>query len=267
AEGGRWVTSPAQRVAASRGGFRAAEAVDTSRERPAVMVLADGDGGRGSPEVSAMAAKHPPMHKAGMCVGPYKTEDLGINFTPVGELHLEQAWNGAFKYTNTKTTSFQVGFRPQGGRWSLGGSVSSVKGSSNGSGDESVPGGNMYTFAADIAYKRFTWKCNRAETWTWFQTVEPVVWAGGIRRIDGGKAPGCNRRFRSPVVPTGYSERWDGGSITLEGAVSVAGFSGSMTSVIEKGVYYRWNNELERERYLCGTSNRLTEDTRVASLR
>lgn len=183
-------------------------------ERPAVMVLSD----KGAKKFAA--ATPPPMREVGMCTGPHKTDDLGVHYTPVGELHLEQAWNGQFGYTTARSTSFQVGIRAEGGSWSAGGSTSSVKGHSSETGNDFLPGNRMYSFAADIVYKRFTWKCNRAETWRWVESVEPVEWGGGLRRNDQAVPPTCT--YRSPIPPRGYHKRGEGESITLEGAVAVS---------------------------------------------
>ncbi|MGH9022134.1 MAG: hypothetical protein ACRDV9_03395 [Acidimicrobiia bacterium] len=78
-------------------------------------------------------------------------------------------------------------------------------------------------------------------------------------------SPPCNPAFGSPVPPDGYHGRGDLESTTLEGAVSVVGFTGSATMTVAKGVHYGWKTR-NYHRYLCGTSDYISQDTRIASL-
>ena len=264
---GRWVTTPAERVAAELASFRATAAPDpdaTGRDRPGVMTLGVGPGGA----IRAQAVKPPPLRQEGMCAGPYKTEKLGVTYTPVGELHLERGWGGQFVYTTTHSTSFQVGGRHDGGGWYVAGSSSSLKDSTARNGnDHGLTENHMYTYAADLDYTRFTWRCNQGDSWHWAETVEPVDWRGGLHRTDFGAPPGCNPDNKSLVAADGFFDRSVSDSLTLNGAVSVLGFSGSMTSTISKGVVNHWDNNVHSERYLCGTTQAITgHNTRVSSL-
>jgi hypothetical protein len=264
---GRWLTTPTQRAAAEQGPIRATAAGDADaigRDRPAVMALSGGpDQG-----VHAQAVKPPPLRQEGMCAGPYKTENVGVNYTPVGELHLERGWGGQFVYTTTHSTSFQVGARHDGGGWYVAGSSSSLKDSTAQNGNErGLTENHMYTYAADLDYTRFTWRCNQGDSWHWAETVEPVDWRGGLHRTDFGPSPGCNPDFESPVAADGFFNRSVSDSMTLDNAVSVLGFHGSMTSTISKGVVNHWDNYVHAERYLCGAKDRITgHNTRVSSL-
>jgi hypothetical protein len=267
---GRWLTTPAERAAAEAGSFRATAAADpdaVNRDRPAVMTLADGSSNR---PIKAQAAKPPPLRQEGMCAGPYKTEKLPLPdqgvFTPVGELHLDRAWSGEFAYTSTHSTSFQVGVRHDGGGWAVAGSTSSLKdGTSQAGNDAGLTENHMYTYAADIDYDRYTWKCNQGDSWHWAETVEPAAWRGGLHRTDVGPAPGCNPAKTSPVVPLGYYRRGQSESTTLTDAISVAGFKGSVTTSVSKGINYVWHNNVNQQRYLCGETGYITTDTRISS--
>ena len=268
---GRWATTPGERAAAEAGTFRAAAAPDQAsldRERPTVMTLT----GTSDRPITAQGAKPPPMRQYGMCAGPYKTERIPApdqgNFTPVGEMHLEQSWSGQFAYTTTRSTSFQVGVQREGEAWSVGGSSSTVKETTSRSGSDSgLTENHMYSFAADIDYVRTTWNCNRADRWQRVDMIEPSFWRGGILQTDRGAPPACDAKNTSPVPPNGYHVRGDKESTTLQGAVSVIGFSGSVTTTVSKGVFYRWDNHVPRTRYLCGQSGYISQDTRIASLR
>jgi len=255
--GGRWVTSPAER--ADPGSSVSDDALD--REHPAVMTLVD-SGKAGSMPV----AMPPPQRQAGQCAGPYKTEDLGVHMTKVGELHLEKQWLGTFTYTTTKSTSFQVGFRAEGKDWSAGGSNSSIKGSSSSTGSGELSGPEMYSFEADIIYKKYTWKCNRAEQWNWVETVEASQWKGGIIQLTRGPAPACNPNFRSSIPPNGTHNRAASETFTIQNGISVLGFSGAVSTTMGKGVSYAWRNNLALHRELCGERAPITGDTRISSL-
>ena len=125
----------------------------------------------------------------------------------------------------------------------------------------------MYTFGADLDYERSTWRCNQGDSWHSAEMVEPVSWAGGIHRTDFGVPPACNPDNRSPVAADAFFDRSVSDSTTLDNAVSVLGFSGSMTSTISKGVVNHWDNNVQQERFLCGTTQKITgHDTRVVSL-
>ena len=263
---GRWLTTPADRATAEAGTFRATAAPDpeaVNRERPAVMTLA------AAPHrpITAQAARPPDGRRFGMCTGPYKTQDLGMTYTPIGELHLDRAWSGEFVYMTTRSTSFQIGVRPEGRGWVAGGSTSSLKNGSTESGNtRGLTENHMYTFAADVDYVRTTWRCTRGDRWHETEMVEPTRWRGGLRRTDVGPAPGCDHQRTSPVTPLGYSRRREGESTTIGGAISVAGFVGATTTTVAKGVTSRWQNDVDRERYLCGESDFISGDTRIRSL-
>lgn len=268
---GRWLTTPAERAAAESGTLHATAAPDpdaVARDRPAVMTLTTGP----DRPIKAQAAKPPPLRQEGMCAGPTKTQpiplpDQGV-FTPVGEMHLEQAWSGQFSYTTSHSTSFEVGVHHDGGGWSAGGSTSSLKENTSRTGnDRGLTENHMYTFGADLDYARYTWRCNQGDSWHDAETVEPVFWRGGIHQTDQGAPPPCDPKKTSPVPALGHFDRGEQETTTLAGAISVAGFTGSVTTTVVKGVSYVWNNNVTRERYLCGSTGYISQDTRIASLR
>jgi hypothetical protein len=262
---GRWVTTPADRAAGEAGTFRAAAASDpetVNLERPAVMTLQQTDR-----PIRAQVARPPDGRRYGMCAGPYKTENLGMTYTPVGELHLDRAWSGQFAYSTTRSTTFQVGVRIERGGWEAGGSTSSLKDATVESGnDQGLSENHMYTFAADIDYQRTVWRCTRGDAWHSVEMVEPSRWRGGLHRTDFGPVPACDPAHTSPVTPQGYARRHDGESTTIAGAIAVAGFVGATTTTVTKGVAYGWTNHVDHERFLCGSSDFVTGNTRIRSL-
>lgn len=264
---GRWITTPAQQLAAQSGDgqFRATAADDAeaaAQDRPAVMVLRGGD--PQDRRFSAQGAQGQGPDSGG-CAGPTHTEDLGTRMVEVGELHLSHDWSGQFKYEQVRSTSFQIGVRQQGQWWSAGGSVGSLKGTSLSHENPVLDQDHTYRYSAQMIFKRFTWICNFADVRE-VDTVEPVEWTGGMERSDNNLPPGCNPKFEIPVVPNDVVKRKIGASTTIEGGVSVAGFQGSATETIAKGAEQTWVNKLPNKRYLCGESALPTRHTRVQSI-
>jgi hypothetical protein len=254
---GRWVTSPAELFAGP--GYAATGSTPDQGERPDVLVLSTGD--RRRPMESRPVGPDP-----GWCVGPHRTTDAGDSWVSVGELHMNNYWGGLFEYTNTKSTSFQIGASIDGGRWSTAGSVS-MDDSSSFSQETTIGSAGherLHTYKALMKFKRFTWRCARGE-WHDAETIEPVDWTGDMDVPVGGSPPPCNSKFIINAMPTSETKRRGGSGTTLSGAISVGPFSGSVTSSTSEVVRQEWHNPLPHGRKLCGSTNYPKERTRVYS--
>jgi hypothetical protein len=201
-----------------------------------------------------------------------RSKEIGISPVAVGELHLGDAWGGTFGYTSTRSTSFQVGVSSAGHGWHVGGSESMSATSTMAqektidSADRAEP--QLNTYGAELLFKRFDWRCNKnLYDWEEVSTLEPVSWPnGGMRESIGGDPPRCGeQRFVGSVVPGGKLTRMSGSSITLANAISIAGFAGSMTSTVADGVTYVWRNNMPYQRSVCGSTDKLEGNTRVAT--
>ena len=263
---GRWITSPAD-LTAPADQFRASEAPSTpNTERPETLTLGD----KGMKVVQPLEASPKPPHTN---CGLMKSKDMGIHQVAIGELHLGDAWGGFFEYTNTKSTSFQTGVSYSGRGWQVGGSDSMTATSSLAQGKTTPPAfreePQFTTYKAELLFKRFEWRCTRnGYSWEDISTLQPVSWPnGGMRERLGGDTPRCgnNERFFATVVPRGTLTRQRGSSITLDGAISLVGFTAGMTSTVSSGVGYQWTNEHPFHRAVCGSTNVLDENTRVAT--
>lgn len=265
---GLWVTSPAERFATrDQGGYRTAavdgqeaELVDPA-ERPSVLVLSRGGFRPTSKGAAPTRAGRSP--EAGCSVSSSK--DIGVSPIEVGELHLNGKWGGEFTYTNTRTTSFQIGVSQDGGPWKVGGSVSmDSKGKFGG---DNAPVGDMrfWRYKAHMQFKRFTWFCGWEYQYYFVDTLEPVSWTGGMDEFSAWPPPSCDLKFISPVPGRRYFERGNDASTTFEAGISFHGFSGSVTTAVSSSAVYRWFNGLDRSRNLCGSTNFPTKHTRVMS--
>ena len=118
--------------------------------------------------------------------------------------------------------------------------------------------------------------------------VDSVAWDAATRRwvsdpaerfAAGRQAPSGNapasERPAELVIPTaapptairaaeGHSPD-PGSSQTLDGAISLLGFSGSTTATTSETVQNRWDNSLPYRRDLCGSRNWLNDNTRIYS--
>jgi hypothetical protein len=101
--------------------------------------------------------------------------------------------------------------------------------------------------------------------WKDMQTLEPVDWTGFMNRPEGGAPPPCNPKYRGPIPGTQTFHRAGGSSQTLDGAISLLGFSGSTTATTSESVRYDWQNALPRDRDLCGSKDYIWRNTRVYS--
>lgn len=253
---GRWVTSAAARLAAEQGEISALSAdaaedpAEVAQEHPPVMVLS----GHGEQVFSAQGSAPKPKWPADSnCMALLRSEDLGEINTKVGEVHLDRDWNGFFSYTTSRHSSFQVGVRPAGQGWSVGGSTSSLQNTqATSESSRQLPAGRLHNFAADIKYGRYFWRCYGRDRWYDAESIQPYTWKGGLWPSVGGPEPGCNPNHTSPVADDGVLKRAAKQSTTYEGAISVAGFTGSATTTIAQGVETHWSNKTNRVRFLCG---------------
>ena len=264
---GRWVTSPADRFSAPdslRAMSAEEEAATNGAERPAVLVLDPA----GKPEPGRFSAMGsvPKARRGCWKVGE---KDLGVRPVKVGELHLNRHWGGNFTYTSTKTSSFQIGVSRSGDNWKLGGSVSLGDEISNEDGGPDFPARDsdtVYLWDAQMVFKHLSWGCGGEMNYYFIDTVEPVLWTGGMWQYQGSAEPPCNERFRTPVGPKRHHIRKKGSSVTYNAGIGVAGFTGDVTSAVSQTVIYKWENTVDAHRFLCGSSAYVTEHTRVASL-
>ncbi len=257
---GRWVTRPGD---LEPGGLETPGY--PGEERPPVLVI------RPTGPATAVPVATPPP--AGLCAID-KKQDLDPGYVTVGELHLNTEWAGEFVYSNTKTTSFEVGWRPEGKGWSVAGSHSGSHETGGESGGampaESHP--QMWTYSLQTLFRLYTWTCKghdaeHTDSWGKVETVEANGWAGGVKRFGGGAEPGCDRRYESPVPGGQYLARKNGASSTFGGAINIIGFSGAVTSSVSSYVNHKWITTLGIERNVCGESNWvLDKNTRVRSM-
>ena len=257
---GRWITRPGELDLGGIDlpGFPA-------EERPPVLVIQPP-----AARTAVPVAKPPP---AGLCAMD-KKKDLDPQYVRIGDLHLFTRWGGRFNYSDTKSTSFEVGWRPSGKNWSVAGTTSGSHSTGAEQGGDLPPedSPNTWTYEVQTLFKLYTWRCKghdqeHTDSWGDVETVEATGWAGGVKRYGGGPEPGCNRKFESAVPGGQHFTRTKGASSTYGGAISILGFSGSVTSAASNSVTWSWHNSIGIERNICGESNWAKDhNTRVRSM-
>jgi hypothetical protein len=200
---GRWITSPSD-LFAPPGRFHAAEAPPTPEtERPTNLVL------EGPPPAAVHAMSAPGRSPTGRTCGLVRSRDMGIHPVAVGELHLRDTWGGLFEYTNTKSTSFQVGVSYGGRGWQVGGS-DSMTATSTMAQEQTIPpaerdDAQLTTYRAELLFKQFDWRCNSPTNmyrWEDISTLQPVSWPnGGMRSRPPATRPAA-------AATTGFSALW-----------------------------------------------------------
>lgn len=254
---GRWVTTPAERLATEQGEIRALsvdareDPAEVATERPPTMVLSN----QGERTFSAQGIPNPDKPADRNCLGVTKAEQVGdgIN-TKVGEVHLDRDWTGNFSYSSTKSSSFQVGVRQAGQGWGLGGSTSSMQRSEfeNHSAPE-LESSRLWNFAANLRYGHYWWRCYGGGRWYDAESIQPYTWIGGLPPSVGGPEPGCNRSHTAAVQGNrGWAVRQAGRSTTYERAIDVLGFAGSVTTTHGDKAQTVWVNKAPQTRFLCG---------------
>lgn len=254
----RWISDPAERFG---GAVHAPLGEAPATERPAALIIP----AVAPPTTVRTSEAHSP--DPGWCVGPLKSEDAGTSGVSVGEMHLNRNWGGFFNYSNTKTTSFQLGVSQDGAHWSVAGSTTMSRQSSSAQEVTFLPdqSEHLYTWKAIMLFKRFTWRCGMPGNWKNMQTLEPVDWTGFMERPEGGMPPRCDPQYRGPIPGLQKFKRSGGSSQTLDSAIAFLGFQGSTTATTSEVVENRWYNSLPRSRDLCGSKAFLTKNTRIYS--
>lgn len=263
-DSGQWVSEPGAMASTSSGPTRTVPEAPAPTERPRLLSLRPHDVAPSAGRVQAFGTQPSPW------CGPVRSKPAGKDMVSVGELHLNQRWGGYFSYTNTKSSSFEIGVSQDGKHWSGAGSTSLTRERST-SQDGPVPSADtnrLFTYKAEMLFRRFEWVCypGMARQYTAY-TLEPVDWTGGMREEPGGKPPGCDKEYLTDVMPGKNFTRSEHASTTLRGALSIAGFSGTVSTAVSDAVVHKYVNTVPAHRYVCGESGRLTGDTRVSSLR
>lgn len=191
-------------------------------------------------------------------------------FRTISDIDVGPAWSYILGYTDTRTTSWDVGVEQSGGRWKAGGTTSFSNSMSRGFDTEYGPYPSRFreSYQVQLVHAKVLWRCASKTSPGPFsvRTVEPERWAGGTFNQGEPIVP-CNPRNRKPVA--GHTTGWRGESKTSRYSASAGafGFEGQAAVTYTREIKLGWRNHLGHPRDVCGESGNPFEGrTRVAAM-
>jgi len=235
-------------------------------ERPAVIQL-------GEPKAQASAAQpygwKGPGEPYVACTARH-VEDRQKAMRTISDIDVGPHWSYAIDYTNTGTTSWDVGYEQSGGNWKVAGTSSFSDSHSTGFNAEYGPYPARFreTYQVRLVHAKVLWQCgSRTSPGPFYvRTVEPESWTGGTFN-EGEPVVPCNPRHKEPVAGRTYGWRYEGKSSKYSASAAVYGFSGQAAVSYSRSTRLGWRNHLEHARHVCGESGHpYTGRTRVAAM-
>jgi hypothetical protein len=254
---GRWITDPAELLAPATA---IQETPAQSIERPAALVLS------ATKEVRPGTVR--PFGSPSRAPGNFcmltDEKDLGKKPVTIGHMHMERGWSGHFIYTNTKSTSFEVGVSMDGGAFTGKGSrtvTTEAEAGGRDLDDTSTRRNRWYQIA--MTFTNYHWRCNEFSGNFEADTIEPGTWGGTNTYHDDNRVPGCNAKYTEEQGPKRGFRRQKGSGTVYEAGFSAGGFSGSTSVATSNTVDQLWFNDAPRSRNLCGSTAPPTQYTLV----
>ena len=241
ATAGRWITDPAELLAPATA---IQEKPAKSIERPAALVLS------ATKEVRSGTVR--PFGSPSRAPGSFcmltDEKDLGKKPVTIGHMHMERGWSGHFIYTNTKSTSFEVGVSMDGGAFTGKGSrtvTTEAEAGGRDLDDTSTRRNRWYQIA--MTFTKYHWRCNEFSGNFEADTIEPGTWGGTNTYHDDNRVPECNAKYTEEASwPKRGFRRQKGSGSVYEAGFSAGGFSGSTSVATSNTVDQLWFNDMPR---------------------
>lgn len=191
-------------------------------------------------------------------------------FRTISDIDVGPAWSYKLKYTETGSTSWDIGVEQSGGQWKAAGTASFSQ--SHGKGFDAeygpYPARFRESYQAQLLHAKVLWRCASKKSPGPFhvRTVEPESWGGGTFNQGDPVVP-CNPRHRKPVAgrTTGWRDEDKASRYSASGGAF--GFEGQAAVTYSKMTRLGWRNHLEPPRDVCGESGNPFEGrTRVAAM-
>jgi hypothetical protein len=191
-------------------------------------------------------------------------------FRTISDIDVGPAWSHILAYTNTKTTSWDIGVEQSGGRWKASGTTSFSNAFSAGFDSEygPYPGRFRESYQVDLVHAKVLWRCaSKTSPGPFYvRTVEAESWTGGTFNQGEPIIP-CNPKKREPIA--GHTKGWrlEGRTSKYSASAAGFGFSGGAAVSYTKELKLGWHNHLGYARDVCGESaNPFKGKTRVAAM-
>ncbi|MGH2668010.1 MAG: hypothetical protein ACRDH5_02615, partial [bacterium] len=235
-------------------------------ERPAVIQLGEPRPAALGPQPAAWEGPGAPYTG---CTARY-VEDRRDAMRTISDIDVGPDWSYLIDYTDTGTTSWDVGYEQSGGNWKVAGTTSFSN--SNGAGFNAeygpYPGRFREAYQVQLVHAKVLWQCaSRTTPGPFFvRTVEPESWTGGTYN-EGDPVVPCNPSYRKPVAGNTHGWRQEGSTSQYSASAAVFGFGGRAAVTYSNAIKLGWKNHLGYPRDVCGErGNPYTGRTRVAAM-
>jgi hypothetical protein len=191
-------------------------------------------------------------------------------FRTISDIDVGPAWSYVLDYTETKTTSWDIGVEQSAGQWKAGGTTSFSNSPSAGFNTEYGPYPSRFreSYQVQLVHAKVLWRCGSKTSPGPFyvRTVEPESWTGGTFNQGEPIVP-CNPRNRKPIAGHTIGWRGEGKSSKYSASAGGFGFQGQAAVTYSRDIKLGWKNHLEYARDVCGESgNPFDGRTRVAAM-
>jgi hypothetical protein len=247
---------------------------DTQGERPAVITLQPPvttiERDRRAAGVLTLNSNGPGAPYTG-CIALYR-EGTENAFRTIADIDMGSDWSFRLDYTETKTTSWDVGYDSDGKGWTVGGTHSFAQTSSKGFNAEIGPFPEQYyqeAYQVELEHAKVLWRCGTTTSPgpIYVRTVQPERWTNGTYNQGDPHVICPSLENRRPVGVGTFAWR-DVGTVSQWSASGGAfGFRGGAGVGYTKSIRLGWRNHNRDPRFLCGESGDPFRDrTRVIAL-
>lgn len=235
-------------------------------ERPSVIEL--GEPRPAAAAVTSARWKGPGAPYTG-CSARY-VEDRQEGLRTISDIDVGPAWSYVIDYTDTASTSWDIGVEQSGGGWKAGGTSSFSSSLGAGFNAEYGPYGQRFreAYQVQLVHAKVLWQCASQSSPGPFyvRTVEAESWTGGTFNQGDPVVP-CNPSFRKPVAGRTFGWRKEGTVSRYSATATAFGFNGKAAVGYSKDIKLGWKNHLGHPRDACGESgNPYYGHTRVAAM-
>lgn len=247
---------------------------DTAGERPTVIALQppanSAERERRAAGVVDVSYKAPGAPYTG-CAALYKEATANAMRT-IADIDMGSDWSFRLNYSDTRTTSWDVGYDKEGKGWAVGGTHSFAQSSANGFDTEIGPyPGDYYreSYQVELEHAKVVWRCAMKTSPGPFyvRTVQPERWTNSTYN-QGDPHVICPRLSNRRSVGVGtFAWRDEGSTSQWSAGGDAFGFRGGAGVGYSKQIRLGWKNHNRDPRFVCGESgDPFRDQTRVIAL-